>query len=111
MSVSLSIRAAIRGLSFLPQVEMLEDRTCPACITLKAGASVLILGDATDNVVQVTDDGATLSVTCDAQNTSFTGVNRLVVQTLAGNDGFTYQQTQNVPLVSSFQIDLGTGND
>src|SRR5262249_31345029 len=50
---------------FSPQLEALEDRSCPSCTATLVGTTLTILGDSAANTIDISDNGTTISVVCD----------------------------------------------
>lgn len=97
---------------FRPGLERLETRDCPSCTVFQKGATLSILGDRGANRIDIaeTPTGG-MSVTCEAGDPHvFTGVRRVEVRTLGGDDEVTATLTV-LPENFQFGVDLGTGND
>ncbi len=82
--------------SFVPRIEGLESRWCPAVPTgvsaVLSGTTLRITGDDGDNIVKITDDGAgSLKVSIDGgAEQSFSGVTHINAKLDDGNDTFEY---------------------
>lgn len=99
---------------FVPRLESLEGRITPVCTILQQGDTLLITGSAQRDVVQVGDDGlGNVTVRCDQERTArlFTGVNRIQIRTLGGDDVVRYNLLNNCITARRLDVDLGAGAD
>jgi hypothetical protein len=90
------------------QLEILESRDCPSTITTSLH-TLLVVGDAGDNTVQITDKGngvVTASVDGGLAVTQ-SAINHIVVQARTGNDTVNYSLTG--PLITPQVLDIGLG--
>jgi hypothetical protein len=98
---------------FRPELELLEGRDCPSFIVTAIPHTLLIVGDAGDNIVQITDKGngtVTASVDGGAAVTR-SGINLILVQTRGGNDTVNYSLTGALTTPRVLTIDLGSFTD
>jgi hypothetical protein len=108
-------RRSIRS-SFRPQVERLEQRACPAVTAVFQAGILSVVGDAGNNVVEVSDSGdGQVQVVGDGQTFEFSGVDEILIQTLAGDDRVSYH-ARSFQIISAgkdtkLEIDAGTGDD
>ncbi|HSQ54608.1 MAG TPA: hypothetical protein VLM40_02600, partial [Gemmata sp.] len=96
------------------RLESLSDRVVPSCTWTQNGTTLTITGDQTANVVDIVDDGTTLTVTCDGQNVPINGnVTDLKISLGSGNDQVTYtlQGALAANAVRNLDVHLGNGND
>src|SRR5262249_25541642 len=92
------------------ECEPLEGRDCPAVITF--GGTLLVLGTAGADTVDITDDGAgNLSVTLNGTTQTAKGIKAVAVLTGGGDDTVTYTLTGDQTGVRAIGVDTGTGND
>jgi hypothetical protein len=97
--------------SIRPQVERLEDRTCPSTVRI-SGAALVVQGDNADNTVQITDDGqGGVTATVDGQTVTGTGVQQIVVISRGGADDITYQLTGPLTTAKHLVLNTGDGDD
>jgi hypothetical protein len=101
---------------FAPKLEALDDRIVPACTWTLEGGVLTIIGSQRADVVDVQDDGTTLTVTCDGETLDLPAdaeVTDVVLRLGAGNDTVTYSQTGDLATDSarSLLVCLGNGHD
>jgi hypothetical protein len=98
---------------FSPRVEPLERRLCLACTIDVEDDTLSILGDAADNNVVITHDGAgNVSVVCDGEPAVLaSGIKEIIVDTGDGNDVLTLDVTGELTSKLELNLDLGAGND
>jgi hypothetical protein len=108
---------------FTPHVQALEERWCPATslpsskFGFAVSANVLTInGDANANMVTVFDDGqggiwAKITTTGKKLIQTFKGIDALHVNTMAGNDSFTYALTGPAKKNINMNVNLGPGNN
>jgi hypothetical protein len=98
-------------------LEVLEDRTCPSVsAAVYFGNTLVIVGDAGNDAVTVTDDGAggisgTILGSTNTASASGTGIKNVLINTKGGDDSVNF--TLNGPLTSrlNLAIDLGAWQD
>ena len=97
------------------ELEMLSDRVVPSCTWVEEDGVLVIRGDASANVVEIVDDGTTLTITCDGENVELSGdpVTDLVVSLGNGNDQVTYTLQGDIAAdeTRSLLVCLGNGHD
>ena len=107
----MSSRSA-RPAGFVPRLEALEDRWCPSVTLQTNGPELRIQGNAADDVISITDNGAgRVSVTANGKTSAFTGITQLRIDTGDGNDTIDYQLTGSTVADHLVRIDLGSGTD
>lgn len=80
--------------NFVPSLESLDGRIVPSCTWVEADGVLTITGDAGANVVEITDDGTTLTITCDGETVDASAdVTDVVLRVKAGDDAVTYTRT------------------
>jgi hypothetical protein len=97
-------------------LESLCDRVVPSVTSVVSGGGTIltISGDATANVVDIVDDGNTLTITGDGQNLNVPAtITKVVISLGSGGDTVNYTLTGNLAASSTRSIDvsLGNGND
>ncbi|HKB03655.1 MAG TPA: hypothetical protein VKD90_15635 [Gemmataceae bacterium] len=102
--------------TFVPRLEALDDRLCPAATATQIGHTLVVLGDAAaadDVAVQFTGDGtADVFGITPPQDRPFSGVTHLVVKGRGGDDRVRVFMTGNtVSQPLTIQLDLGSGDD
>jgi hypothetical protein len=104
-----------RRRSFLPRLELLEERCVPACTVTPSGTTLTITGDNNANTVVLDDNGAgAITVTCDgAVSGPFANIQFINVSTGSGNDAVFYNLNDNLLTgqVRVLSVALGQGND
>ncbi len=105
---------------FIPTLESLGDRVVPSATSMVSsdGTTLTIKGDASANVVDITDDGTVLTITADGQSVNVPApVTNVVISLGNGNDTVNYTLTGDLggtggtAVTRSFDISLGNGND
>jgi len=98
---------------FSPRVEPLERRLCLACTIDVKDDTLSILGDAADNNVTITHNGAgNVTVVCDGDPAvAASGIKEIIVATGDGNDVLTLDVTGELTSKLELSLDLGAGND
>ena len=92
-------------------LELLSDRVVPSCTATQVGDVLTIKGDSHANVVDITDDGTTVTVTCDdGAEETFTGVTDIKVGLAQGDDTLTYTFTGALAADTTRSLDVGLGN-
>jgi hypothetical protein len=105
-------RPRSRPHTFRPELEVLEGRDCPSAIITAIPHTLLILGDAGDNTVKITDDGkGTVTASIDAVSATRSGINAIVVLTGGGNDTVNYSLTGPLTTPRAVAVDLGSVAD
>jgi hypothetical protein len=102
------------GNRFTPQLEQLDDRLVPSCTWAEEGTTLTITGNSTANDIQITDDGTTLTITCDGEDVPVSdGITDVVVLAGNGNDTVTYDLTTDgaAAVTRSLFVKLGNGWD
>src|SRR5262249_18315460 len=106
---------------FLPQLQALEERWCPATVIsstkfgfLQAANVLTITGDQNANNVTVFDDGQGniwTQMTTSGRKTiqTFHGIDTIRVNTAAGNDSFSYALT--APPKKNLNLSVNLGSD
>ena len=111
----LGIFRRARGVSrFRPQVETLERRACPAVTATFSAGVLTVVGDETDNRIQVLDlGGGDIELHGDGQTFNFASVDQVLVQTLAGDDHVFYNPKgfQIISAGKNTTFDTGAGDD
>src|SRR5438477_4313416 len=102
-----------RPWTFRPELEALEGRDCPSAIVTAIPHTLLIVGDAGDNAVQITDQGnGTVTASVDSgPAVTRSGINAILVLTRGGNDTVQYNLTGPIVTPRALAIDLGSGAD
>jgi hypothetical protein len=105
---------------FTPRLEGLDDRALMSCSVGAVGGHVIVTGDAANDQVTIRDNGhgGVTVVATGAGVKSFTGINKITVNTEGGHDQVTYtlwgslvgKQYVNVGLGSPYGVGAG-GND
>src|SRR5947209_225200 len=107
-------RAARRGRSFAPRLEVLEGRDCPSCSVEFREGLLSVAGDRGANQVSIVNTWAGTQVTCDGGETmTFAGVRAVSVRTMDGDDHVSFVSRSGelpVPL-PALSVDLGGGDD
>ena len=102
--------SAIRG--FALRLESLSDRVVPACTAVQNGTVLTITGDSSANVIEITDDGTDLTVTCDGEEVALTGpVERVELSLGSGNDEVSITFGGTLSGARSYDVSLGNGHD
>jgi hypothetical protein len=99
---------------FLPRCEALEARDCPSSVpgAFVTGHTLVVQGDANANTVAITDDGqGNVTATIDGKSVTGAHINRVVVNTGAGNDTLNYTLTGSLAVSEAVFIQMGTGTD
>jgi len=97
---------------FIPRLEALENRWCPACTVSVSGSTMWIIGDNGANTATVTHDGAgNVAATCDTATGSGSGIKRIIVLTRGGNDTVNFTATGDLTARLDLILALGSGND
>ncbi len=104
-----------RARRFVPRLEALEDRSCPAFIS-QTGSVLFIVGDDSPNAVAVFTDGAgnyNASVSSFGTPAAATavGVDRVMISTLGGSDALLFAPTSTLAVNTLVTIDQGIGDD
>lgn len=101
-------------LAFHPAVEVLEDRSVPASLSLR-GSTLTVTGDSLGNRVSIRDNGngdLRVSITGrPARTGNFANVRILRLRLSSGNDRVVYIQEGPRTRSLLFETDLGTGSD
>jgi len=105
-----------RQRTFRPRVERLENRWCPAVDVFLYGRSMIIRGDANNDLINIQDDGqgnvsATISNTASSDSLSASGVLSVVVYGNNGDDTVNYNLTADLVQRRNIYLYLGNGND
>jgi len=102
-----------QGAAFRPRLERLERRDCPSCTVFQKEETLVILGDEGANQIAIADTReGDIVVTCDVGDPHrFSGVNRIDLRTLGGDDEITATFNNPPDPVFHFRADLGAGND
>jgi hypothetical protein len=95
----------------LPRLEVLEDRRVLSCTVVAQDGVLSITGDSRANDVQLVDDGAAVTVTCDGQAETFEDISKVVVSGRQGSDSVRYELTGELAADRQVVIDLGNGHD
>jgi len=107
----MSLRSS-RPASFVPRLEVLEDRWCPSVTLQTNGPELRIQGNAAADVIGITDNGAgRVSVTANGQTAAFSGITQIRVESGDGNDTVDYRLTGPTAADHLVRIDLGNGAD
>lgn len=103
--------SAIRG--FALRLESLSDRVVPACTWTEVDGVLTISGDSKANVIDIVDDGTTLTVTCDGEEVTLSGdpVTDVVLSLGSGNDEVTYTLNGVLDGTRTLDVSLGNGHD
>ena len=97
---------------FVPNFERLEARDQPAVGVGVFGHALLVQGDANANTVSISDDGhGNVTATIDGKSASGAGINKIIVDTGAGNDTVNYKLTGALAVSEAVFIELGKGTD
>jgi hypothetical protein len=105
---------------FIPDLQALEERWCPTAVSkfgFAVSADVLtITGDQNANTVTVFDNGqggiwAQMTTKGRTLTQSFQGIDSLRVNTIAGNNSFTFGMTGPVKKNFNLSVNLGSGNN
>src|SRR5262249_8904527 len=80
---------------FRPQVETLEDRSCPSVsVNVLFGNTLVVTGDSAANTVTIPDAGnGSISANIDGVVGSGTAIKNVIVNTKGGDDNVTYNLT------------------
>jgi hypothetical protein len=82
---------------FRPRLEVLEDRRMLACEVFFREGALLVLGDDTDNVVEITAGVGGLRVTCDGTDEgTYTGVRAVRLELKGGSDHFKFDADESL---------------
>jgi hypothetical protein len=102
-----------QGGNFRLRLERLERRDCPSCTVFQKEETLVILGDEGANQIAIADTReGDIVVTCDVGDPHrFTGVNRIDLRTLGGDDEINATFSNPPDPVFEFRAELGTGND
>src|SRR5262245_19752239 len=94
-----------------PQMEALEDRTCPAVDIFVQGRTLFLVGDKTDNVIQIQADRPhEIQVVADGvASRAIIAIDEVVIQTGEGNDTVEMKWPEHA--VDVVLADTGNGND
>lgn len=108
------LRTSVRGRrTFVPRLEALGDRVCPAATATQIGHTLVILGDAEADAVFVTIQGdGSVTPSGTTPSISFRDITHVVVKGRGGNDDITIEMgsgTLSRPL--TVQLDLGAGDN
>ena len=96
---------------FAPRLEQLSDRVVPSCTADLTGGVLTITGDNHANDIQITDDGTTVTVTCDGDaGQDFTDVTKIVVKSGNGSDTVSYDLTSDGTVAVSREVNVHLGN-
>jgi hypothetical protein len=95
------------------ELEALENRRVPSCTVFQRGATLYVLGDRFDNRVMITETGDNaVHVECDADRPAdFTGVNKIILQTGAGQDYVSLKAAPDSTAPIALDADLGLSDD
>lgn len=99
---------------FSPKLETLDDRIVPSCTWVESDGVLTITGSQRANVVDIVDDGTTLTITCDGENVDVSAdVTSIVLRMANGNDRVSYSLTGDLAAgtARSLEVWLGNGND
>jgi hypothetical protein len=99
---------------FAPKLESLDNRIVPSCTWEEAGGVLTVYGSQGADVVEITDDGTALTVTCDGEAVPVSaGVTEVVLTLGSGNDEVTYTLTGDLAADSArtLRAYLGNGDD
>lgn len=102
--------------SFRPNLERLETRWCPAVDAFMWGRTLIVRGDAADNVISVFDNGngnVSANISGATGSASISGSNVISVRIYAndGDDVVSYNLTNDLVVTRNISIYLGRGND
>jgi hypothetical protein len=112
------LRRASSAVRFSPRIERLEPRDCPAVTaTFQAGILTVVGDDGRNDIRLQALAGGSVEVVGDGERHTFTGVDEILIETLAGDDRVAVsdrqagggQQIQS--RLFTFQLQLGTGRD
>jgi hypothetical protein len=106
-------RRAIRR--FVPQCEALEGRWCPSAIRI-VDHTLIVRGDALADTITITDDGAgnvaaTVSSAAGTISGTGSGINRILVDSGAGDDTVNLSLTGALGSDLAVLVHLGKGSD
>ena len=97
-------RAALR-------LESLSDRVVPSATWVEEAGVLTITGDSRANDVEITDDGTTLTITCDGEAVELEGdVTEIVLKLGSGNDTVSYTLTGSLAADAARTLDVSLGN-
>lgn len=96
---------------FIPRLDALEDRWCPAAIQV-IGHTLFVIGDAGANQVAIQDGGnGQVDATIDGLTASRSGINAIVVLAGAGNDSVSYSLNNTLTQLMAVAVYGGSGDD
>ena len=96
---------------FAPRLEQLSDRVVPSCTVVDNSGILTITGDNHSNDIQITDDGTTVTVTCDGGTSQdFTDVTKIVVKAGNGSDTVGYDLTSDGSVTATREVNVHLGN-
>jgi hypothetical protein len=103
--------SAIRG--FALRLESLSDRVVPSCTWVEENGVLTITGDSRANVIDIVDDGTTLTVTCDGEEVPLSGdaVTEVALSLGSGNDEVSLTLNGQLAGTRTFDVSLGNGHD
>jgi hypothetical protein len=96
-----------RGKSRCWSLEQLERRYCLATAVFELGSSLIIAGDAGDDLIEIVDNGGG---TLDVNGVAYSDIDRVVINTQGGADRVSYE-TEGEVSISSLLLNLGWGDD
>jgi hypothetical protein len=101
---------------YLPRLEVLEGRSCPAVNIAVLGGTMLILGDNAANTVGITDFGdgnvdASITSPTNTATRSAANINSIVVLARDGGDAVHYRLANALTTGRALLVDLGRGSD
>jgi hypothetical protein len=98
---------------FRPQLEALTDRVVPSCTWVENGNVLTITGSQRADDIEITDDGTTLTITCDGDPVPVSAnVTDIVIHAGNGNDTVNYTLTPGATAVTrTLDVRLGNGDD
>lgn len=107
------MKRSVLSRNFLPRLESMEARECPAVMCFANAGTLQIVGDRTDNMVEVsTSSAGVIDVVGDGAAFHFAGIQSVSVTTGDGNDRVAFrvdEASKQVGLVAT--ADLGGGDD
>jgi len=90
--VSLHNRTGTRGeFKFLPRLEALEDRACPAAIAFQDGEELKVISDDQPDTVAIVATGGMVTTNVNGLVQTFFGVEKIEAKLNGGNDAVFFQ--------------------